>query len=104
MFFQSIFKIYSRAFTSLMKQPLRMLGLSLFGSLVLTLGSVLFGIVLGVSIALSLVLNASLAQIYLRSFRGETCCTQDMFVTFKSKGLLKRVLGGMAWEDLWELI
>ena len=99
-----VIQIYQRAFHALMKQPVRLIGLSLFGSLLVFLGSVLFGIVLGVSIAIQLLLNAALAQIFLRSYRGEACNTQDMFATFKEKGLLKRVLGGMAWRKLWLFI
>lgn len=99
-----VIQIYQRAFQALMKQPIRLIGLSLFGSLLIFLGSVLFGVVLGVSIAIQLLLSAALAQIFLRSYRGEICNTQDMFVTFKEKGLLKRVLGGMAWRELWLFI
>ena len=99
-----IFQIYARAVQALKNQPLRILGLSLFGCLLIGLGSSLFGLIVGVAMAIALLFNAALNQVYLRSYRGEQCTTQDMFVTFKDKALLKRVLGGMAWRELWVFI
>ena len=99
-----IFQIYGRAFKALMKQPIRLIGLSLFGILVTGLGSALFSIPPGLSVAISLLFSAALAQIFLRSYRGELCNTQDMFATFKGKDILKRTLGGMAWRELWLFI
>ena len=99
-----VMTIYKRAFTALMKQPLRLIGLSLFGSLLAILGSVLFSIPLGLGLAIGLLLNAAMAQVFLRSYRGEQCNTQDLFATFKGIDIFKRTLGGMAWRELWLFI
>lgn len=97
-------QIYGRAFKALMKQPFRLIGLSLFGTLLICLATILFGAPLGIGLAISLLFDAALAQIFLRSYRGETCNTKDMFAPFKSFDSIKRTLGGMAWRELWIFI
>lgn len=99
-----IFKIYGRAFKALIKQPFRLIGLSLFGILLITLGCTLFSMPIGLGVAIALLFDAALAQIFLRSYRGETCTTKDVFAPFKDLSIFKRTLGGMAWRELWLLI
>lgn len=99
-----IFQLYGRAFNALMKQPIRLIGLSLFGTLLTVLANVLFGIPIGLGMAIGLLFTAAMAQIFLRSYRGEQCETKDFFATFQGKDIIKRTLGGMAWRELWLFI
>lgn len=93
--------IYSRVFSVLVKKPFRLWGLSLLGSFLALVGSVLFGAVPGLAIAIALLLSASMTLVFLRGYRGEEIQAVQLFDAFRDWGTIKRVLGGMGWMALW---
>ena len=96
-----IMEIYRRAFSILMKKPVRLWGISLLGVFLSGVGSALFGIIPGVAIAISLLLSTSLTMVYLHGYRGEEVKSVDLFECFRDWTTIKRVLCGMGWMLLW---
>ena len=99
-----IMAIYKRAFAILMRKPFRLWGISLLGTLLSGVGCWLFGIVPGLSIAISLLLSTGLTMVYLHGYRGEEVKSLDLFECFKDWATIKRVLCGMGWMILWIFI
>lgn len=95
--FNEILNTYKGALSILKKKPILLWGLSLLSSF-LSILAVLFGILPIVYLPISFVLNAGLAALYLKGYRGEEVKTDDIFVGFKS---FLHVAGGMAWQALW---
>ena len=99
-----VISIYKKALGVCLKKPIRLWGISLLSSLISFLIMILFGIIPGVSLGLTLVLSVSMTMIYLRGYRGETPNTADLFYNFADGKRFLRVLGGMAWNELWIVI
>ena len=97
-------EIYQKAMSVLMKKPLRLWGISLLSMLLVYLAGIGFVGVPAVAFAVELLLGASMAFIYLKAYRTgfEPACA-DLFTAFK-KERIWRVLGGMAWKELWIFI
>ena len=94
--------IYRRAFSVLMKKPLKLWGISLLSIL---LSGVLGGLcgfaIPGLSLAVGLLIGTSMTVIFLRGYRGEDVNTAMLFECFKDWKTIKRVLGGLGWMYLW---
>lgn len=97
-----VMKIYGRAFSVLMKKPLKLWGISLLSVFLVSVGSGLCGVAIPiVGIAVTLLLNTSMTMIYLAGYRGEEVKTVQLFSCFKDWNTIKRVLLGMGWMTLW---
>ncbi len=96
-----VMTIYKRAFQVLIKKPVKLWGVTLLGGLLSAVCSALFGIIPGVSLAISLLFSVSLTMLYLRGYRGEEVNSTHLFDAFQSWAVIKRVLCGMAWMVLW---
>ena len=94
-------KIYKQSFSALKKQPFRLWGISLLGAALYLAACIGFIGVPAVAFCVDLLLSASLAMIFLNSYRtGLEPKTTYLFSAFR-KDRIWRVLGGMAWSRLW---
>ncbi len=96
--------IYKKSLDVLLKKPFRLWGISLLCGIIIFLLNILFGLSIGISIAISLALDASMTLIYLRGYRGEEICNEQLFDSLKDAKIAKRVICGMAWKILWVFI
>ena len=92
--------IYQRAFEVLKKKPLRLWGISLLSMVLSGLAGVGFSGILAIGFVVSWLLDAAMANIYLKGLHGEEPESADLFATFK-KDSIARVAGGMGWKTLW---
>lgn len=93
--------IYLRAAKVLMKKPVVLWGISLLAGVLSTVFGLLFGIIPGVALCISLLLGTSMTMIYLRGYRGQEVKAVQLFECFKDWATIKRVLCGMGWMYLW---
>lgn len=93
--------VYKKAFSALMKKPVTLWGISLLYALLCGLASVSFGAAIAVSFCIVLLLETSMTIIFLKSYRGNEVHTTELFDCFRDWKTIKRVLGGMAWMELW---
>lgn len=96
-----VMTIIKRAFNVLMKKPFALWGISLLSGLLTTIGSILFGVIPGVALAISLLISTSMTMIYLAGYRGKEVHCADLFSCFRCWKTAKRVLCGMGWMALW---
>ena len=93
--------LYQKSFSVLMKRPFRHWGLSLLAGVLLLAAQVGFVGVPAVAFCAALLLDASMAMIYLNTYRtGLEPKTAYLFSAFR-KERIWHVLGGMAWMYLW---
>ena len=92
--------IYQRAFEVFKKKPLRLWGISLLSMVLSALAGVGFSGILAIGLAVSWLLDAAMANVYLKGLHGEEPESADLFATFK-KDSIARVAGGMGWKALW---
>ncbi len=92
--------IYARAFEVLKKKPLRLWGISLLSVVLAYLAGIGFAGILAIGLAVEWLLDAAMANIYLKGLHGEEPETADLFATFK-KDCIARTAGGMGWKTLW---
>ena len=93
--------IYKKTFSVLMKRPFRLWGLSLLAEFLYLAVCVGFIGVPAAAFCAALLLSASMSMIFLNSYRtGLEPKTTYLFAAFKKDRIL-RVLGGMAWMQLW---
>ena len=93
--------IYKKTFSVLMKRPFKLWGLSLLSGLLLLLVWIGFISIPAASFCAALLLSASMSMIFLNSYRtGLEPQASYLFAAFKKDRIL-RVLGGMAWMQLW---
>lgn len=96
-----ILSIYKKAWTVCMKKPLKLWGITLLVSVLELIAMIGFGPIVSVSFCVCLALSASMAMIYLNYYRDNIePKTTDLFQTF-CKGKFLRVVGGLAWMELW---
>ncbi len=94
--------IYKRVFAVLMKKPLKLWGISLLGTLLVSVAASLCGVAIPVlGLGVSLLLGTSLTMIFLKGYRGEEVEVLQLFDCFKSWEIIKRVLLGLGWMCLW---
>ena len=93
--------IYKKTFSVLMKRPFRLWGISLLAEFLCLVAYAGFIGVPAAAFCAALLLSASMAMIFLNSYRtGLEPKTTYLFASFKKDRIL-RVLGGMAWMQLW---
>ena len=96
-----ISNLYQKTFSVLMKRPLRLWGITLLSSVLLVVVHIGFIGIPAVGFCALLLLEASMSMIYLNSYRtGLEPKTAYLFAAFR-KDRIWRVLGGMAWMQLW---
>ena len=96
-----ISNLYQKTFSVLMKRPLRLWGITLLSGVLLMAVHVGFIGIPAVGFCAALLLEASMSMIYLNSYRtGLEPKTAYLFAAFR-KDRIWRVLGGMAWMQLW---
>lgn len=97
--------IYGRVWSVLKNKPVKLWGLSLLFAVLSGL-TVILGVVPLLTIALALLLEQGMRQVYLRGYRGEEAETEQVFSAFRTGW--QRRLGSMAWAELiaflWGLI
>ncbi|MDO4622234.1 MAG: zinc-ribbon domain-containing protein [Eubacteriales bacterium] len=99
-----IMEIYKKALAVLAKKPLVLWGISLLSGVIAFAFNMLFGLVAGVGVCLSLLLSVGMTMVYLHGYRGEEVHTVQLFDAFKDGATIKRTLGGMAWMYMWILV
>ena len=93
--------IYRKAFDVLMKKPVTLWGITLLSGLLSVLAAIGFGALPIGAFVVQIGLDASMAMIYLNSYRtGLRPKSSYLFSAFK-KDRIGRVIGGMAWMMLW---
>ena len=99
------FTICKRAFSVLLKKPLKLWGISLL-SILLTyvLGLLCGASIPGLALAVGLLIDTSMTMIYLYGYRGQEVESKQLFTCFKDWKTIKRVLCGMGWMSLWLFI
>lgn len=96
------FRAYKEAFKVIAKKPLRLWGLSLLSTLVCVLGIALsFPVLVIVGISFAAVVAAGMSKVYLDALDGREVNSDQLFAGFRR---FWTVLGGLAWEALWEMI
>ena len=96
------FRAYKEAFKVIAKKPLRLWGLSLLSTLVCVLGIALsFPVLTIVGISFAAVVAAGMSKVYLDALDGKEVNSDQLFAGFRR---FWTVLGGLAWEVLWEMI
>lgn len=93
--------IYKKTFSVLMKRPFRLWGISLLAEFLCLVAYAGFIGVPAAAFCAALLLSASMSMIFLNSYRtGLEPKTAYLSASFKKDRIL-RVLGGMAWMQLW---
>ena len=93
--------IYKKAFAVLRQKPVTLWGISLLCGLLELLAFIGFGAVPVGAFIVAWALEAGMAMIYLNSYRtGLKPKSTYLFAAFK-KGRFWRVVGGLAWMELW---
>ncbi len=96
-----ILDIYKKVFAVLKKRPVRLWGVSLLYLVLVWLAGVGFIGVPAVAFAIELALGAGMVMIYLNSYRtGLQPKAVYLFSAFNKDRFL-RVVGGLAWMQLW---
>ena len=94
-------KHLQKTFSVLMKRPFRLWGISLLAEFLCLVAYAGFIGVPAAAFCAALLLSASMSMIFLNSYRtGLEPKTTYLFASFKKDRIL-RVLGGMAWMQLW---
>lgn len=96
-----VFSAIMRALKVIAKKPFKLWGISLLSGVLTSVGSMLFGVIPGVALAISLLISTSMTMVFLHGLRGEDVKVVQLFDCFKDWQTIKRVLGGMAWMALW---
>lgn len=92
---------YKRAFSVLMKKPLRLWGLSLM-SLLVSILAILFGAtILPVAIAFIYIISVGMSKVYIDGINEREVNSDQLFEGFSRPF---RIAGGMAWSSLWIVI
>ena len=93
--------IYKKAFAVLKQKPVTLWGVSLLCGLLEILALVGFGVIPAAAFVVIWALEAGMAMIYLNSYRtGLKPKSTYLFAAFK-KERFWRVVGGLAWMELW---
>ena len=93
---------YKKAFGVLIKKPIMLWGLSLLSVVITGVASVFSIGFLPIGIAFNFLINCGMAKVYLDGLEGKQVNSDQLFSCF-NKGFL-RVVGGMAWMNLWIII
>lgn len=96
-----VFSAILRALKVIATKPFKLWGISLLSGVLTFVGSILFGVIPGVSLAISILISTSMTMVYLHGLRGEDVKVVQIFDCFKDWTTIKRVLCGMGWMALW---
>ena len=94
-------KIYENALAAVMKKPFRLWGISLLSGFLSFVGFMLFGVIPGVALSISILLSTSMTMLFLHGYRGEEVQVSRLFECFRDWKTVKRVLCGTGWSWLW---
>ena len=96
------FEAYKNAFKILKKKPLRLWGLSMIASLVITLAGIFtFPALSIVGVAFGLIVSTGMSKVYVDAIRGEEFNSDQLFAGFSR---FWSILGAYAWRLLWQFI
>ena len=90
-------QVIKNAWAVITKKPIKLWGISLLGVLLTTLGSLLGGPVPIIAIAVTMMVELSMAWIYLDGYRGKEVKVEQVFDGFKD---YKRSFCVMGWRKL----
>ena len=93
--------IYKKALSVLAQKPFKLWGIALLSILLSVLCYALFGLILGVAIALEIAVIVGTLFMFLRGYQGEEVRAIDLFEVFRDWQTFKRVVLGVAWMYLW---
>lgn len=99
-----ISSIYKKSLNVLALKPFRLWGISLLSIFLSSVSYALFGVVPGIAICITLLLETSMTIIYLNGFLGQDVKAVQLFDCFRDWRTIGRVLGGMAWAMLWVVL
>ena len=101
-------KIYGNAFKVLAQKSFKLWGLSILATVLSVLVWLLFGLVPGVALFVSMLLQAGTVMMYLHAYRGEKVEGKHLFDAFKDGKTAARTIKGIGWSNiiifLWSLI
>lgn len=96
-----IHEMYTKSFQVLMKRPFRLWGITLLSALLTGVAYAGFAGIPAVGFCVELLFAGAMAVIYLNFYRsGVEPHTADLFSTFRKEKIV-RVIGGLAWQQLW---
>lgn len=99
-----VFQAILRALKVIATKPFKLWGISLLSGILSFVANILFGIIPGVALAISILISTSMTMVFLHGLRGEDVKVVHLFDCFKDWTTIKRVLGGMGWMVLWIFI
>lgn len=98
------FQAILRTLKVIATKPFKLWGISLLSGILTFVANILFGIIPGVALAISILISTSMTMVFLHGLRGEDVKVVHLFDCFKDWTTIKRVLGGMGWMFLWIFI
>lgn len=96
-----VMAVYKKALNVLARKPFKLWGISLLSIVITLVLSFLFGLTVGIALALNVLISTSMTMVYLHGYRGEDVKVVQLFDCFKDFATIKRVVCGMAWMALW---
>lgn len=93
---------YKKALGVLMKKPFMLWGLSLLGALVTIIAGIVCGAIPALAIAVGYLITAGMAKIYLDGLKEKDVNSEQLFAGFNKN--CGRIVGALAWKDLWIII
>ncbi len=99
-----VFQAILRALKVIATKPFKLWGISLLSGILSFVANILFGVIPGVALAISILISTSMTMVFLHGLRGEDVKVVHLFDCFKDWTTIKRVLGGMGWMVLWIFI
>ena len=96
--------IYKKSLGVLAAKPFKLWGISLLSIFLCAVSYILFGVVPGIALCITLLLDTSMTLIYLNGFLGQEVKAEQLFGCFGSWHTVGHVLGGMAWALMWTIL
>lgn len=97
-------RLYFNAFSVVKRHFFLLWGISLLNCLLCGIAYTLFGVIPGVALCISMLLESAMYIIYLRAYRGGDFHCIQLFDMCRDWHTVKRMLGGMGWMYLWIFI
>ncbi len=93
---------YKRAIDVILKKPFVLWGLSLMSGLITLIAGIVCGVVPALAIAVSYLIMAGMAKVYLDGLKGLEVRSEQLFEGFSNKA--GRIAGALGWMNLWVII
>lgn len=93
---------YKQAAGVILKKPIMLWGLSLLSMLLGVIASIVTIPFFIVAFGASVLLECGMVKVYLDGLKGQEVNSKQLFAAFNRNCL--RVIGGMAWKQLWIII